>query len=178
MREALGLSAPYVIQAGDIGFSFNKGLMGRLIRFGEWLKGKFGSEWNHEFVVSKFEDGEWWIIQATMKGVIETKLKDVAPGGRYITMPPPTECDRAKILAFNYAELGVRYSVLSDVAIGVDIVTWNWVPSLMNSYKRTWNCSGLVNESLRYAGMLHQWINIYTVTPQMGFDVLTQSQAS
>ena len=177
----------YQIQAGDIGFAHNRGLMGRLIRFGEWLKGKglkrlwrrlrgekipLNELWNHEFIVSKFENGEWWIIQATMEGVIESPLKSVAPGGRYITLAPPIQCDRAKILEFAYSQVGTRYSILSDVAIGIDIVTWNWFPAFMNSYKRTWNCSGLTNEALRYAGWLHQWINVYTVTPQQGFDAL------
>ena len=159
----------YVIQAGDIGFAHNKGTMGRLIRFGEHLKGVWGSEWNHEFIVSKFEDGQWWIIQATMKGVIESPLESVAPGGHYITMPPPPECDRAKILEFAYEMLGSKYSFLSDIAIAIDMLTWNWVPALMNSYRRTWNCSGLTNEAMRYAGWLHPWINVYTVTPQMGY---------
>jgi hypothetical protein len=180
VRGALGFSIPYVIQAGDVGFSHNNGVMGRIIRFGEHLKGVYGSEWNHEFVVSKFENNEWWIIQATMKGVIETPLKDVAPGkgGHYVTMAPPPECNRVKILEFAYGELGAKYSILSDVAIGIDMLTWNWVPSLMNSYTRTWNCSGLTNECLRYAGWRHEWVNIYTVTPQQGFDALTESHAS
>jgi hypothetical protein len=167
---------PYQIQAGDIGFAHTHGFVGRLIRFGEMLKGKFGSEWNHEFVVSKFENGEWWIIQATFEGVIETPLELVAPGGHYITLPPPPECDRAKVLEFAYAELGAKYSILSDIAIGIDMLTWNWVPALMNSYKKTWNCSGLTNECLRFAGWLHEYVNIYTVTPQMGFNAVTSGQ--
>jgi hypothetical protein len=29
---------------------------------------------------------------------------------------------------------------------------------------------------MRFAGWLHQWTNIYTVTPQQGFDALTAGQ--
>ncbi|HWD97367.1 MAG TPA: hypothetical protein VG246_13180 [Acidimicrobiales bacterium] len=158
------------IQAGDIGFAHTKGLMGRLIRLGEALKGKLGSEWNHQFVVDRIVDGVPYIIQATFEGVTDTApLSMVAPGGRYITMPPPPEVDRGKLLEFCRSEVGTKYSLLSDVAIGIDILSWNWVPALMNSYRRTWQCAGLINEGMRFGGWLHQWVNCNTVTPQMGF---------
>jgi hypothetical protein len=176
----------YNIQAGDIGFAHSHGAMGRIIRLGEILKGKDSwhqfilwlkgedDKWNHEFVVDRFEDGKWYIIQAIFEGVTDQyPLDTVAPGGKYVTMAPPPEVDRAKLLEFCRGEVGAKYSILSDVAIGVDCITWNWVPSLMNSYKRTWNCSGLVNEGMRFAGWLKQWVNIYTVTPQDGYDAVT-----
>jgi hypothetical protein len=159
--------------AGDIGFARTTGVMGRLIRFGELLKGKPGSEWNHQFIVDRQIDGEWYIIQATMRGVTDTaKLADVAPGGKYVTMSPPTECDRAKILEFNRAQVGDKYSFLTILSIAFDILTWNFVPAFMNSYRQSWVCSGLVNESMRYAGWLHEYINVYLVTPQQGFNAL------
>ena len=163
------------IAAGDIGFAHTKGIMGRLIRFGEMLKGKRGKEWNHQFVVDRQINGEWYIIQAKFSGVSDScKLDDVAPGGYFMTVAPPRECDRAKILEFNRAQVGATYSVLTILSIAIDIVTWNWVPALMNSYRQSWVCSGLVNESLRYAGWLHQWVDLYTVTPQMGYCALVE----
>jgi hypothetical protein len=179
-----------VIQAGDIGFAHTHGWMGRLIRFGEIIKGKDSwrqflkwlrgedDKWNHEFVVNEFKDGEWYIIQATFEGVTDTApLSTVAPHeGHYMTMDPPAECDRTKILEFCRAQVGDPYSILSDVAIGVDMVTWSWVPALSNCYRVTFNCSALVNEALRFAGWLHQWPDIYTVTPQDGFEAVTSGQ--
>lgn len=175
-----------MIQAGDIGFAHTHGAMGRLIRLGEilkgkdtwkqfllWLRGK-DTKQNHEFVVNEFKDGDWYIIQATFEGVTDTaKLVDVAPGGTYVTMAPPPEVDRDKLLEFCRGEVGEKYSILSDAAIGIDCLTWNWVPSLMNSYRRTWNCSALIEEGMRFAGRYRPVINIYTVTPQDGYDALT-----
>ncbi len=160
------------IQSGDIVFAHNKGWMAKLIRLGEWIK-FHESEWNHECVVDRFENGEWYVIQAEIRGVTDTcKLIDVAPGGKFIVVEPPIECDREKILEFNRAQVGTRYSLLTILAIAIDIVTWNWVPAFSNSRRRSWVCSGLVNESMRYAGWLYEWVNIYIVTPQQGYFAL------
>ena len=161
-----------MIQPGDLVFAHNKGWMAKLIRLGEWLKLR-QSEWNHECIVDRFEDGHWYVIQAELRGVTDTcRLEDVAPGGRYVVEPPPEGADPAKILEFNRAQVGTRYSILTIVAIAVDVVTWNWVPAFSNSRKRSWICSGLVNESLRYAGWLYEWTNIYVVTPQQGWGAI------
>lgn len=158
------------VSVGDIGFAKTKGVMGRLIRLGEVLRFKKGSEWNHEFIVSDFRDGEFYITQATLRGVTNTaKLTEVAPGGHYITMPPPFEVDRQKLLLFAASQVGITYSLGTILAIALDIVTWNWVPSFRGSRKPSWICSGLVNEALRFGGWLHQWIDIYTVTPAQGY---------
>jgi hypothetical protein len=147
--------------------------MARLIRLGEWIK-FHQSEYNHWFIVDRFENGEWYVIQAEIRGVTNTcKLTDVAPGGKYVTMAPPEGCDRDKILEFNRGQVGTHYSLLTILAIAIDILSWNWVPALTNSHKRSWICSALVAESLRYAGWLYEWINIYTVMPQAGYDAVT-----
>ena len=158
------------MQAGDIGFAHTKGILGRLIRLGEWLKGR-GSEWNHCFVIDRITEEGAYIIQATLRGVTDSALlSDVAPGGTYITFSPP--CDREKLLEFAKAQVGARYSFLTILSIAIDIVSWNWVPSLMNSYRQSWVCSGLLCEGMRYGGWLHEWVNIYTVTPQQAYDAL------
>lgn len=164
---------------GDIGFSHNRGLMARLIRLGEWLKGH-GSEWNHQFIVSDQVDvdGCPFVIQATLRGVTGTaRLDMVAPkGGKYVTMWPPQGVNRDRVLEFGKKQVGIKYSWLTILADAIDILTWNWVPALMNSYRPSWTCSGLVMEALRYGGYLHEWTNIYQVTPQMGYDALTAGQ--
>ena len=159
-----------MIQPGDIGFARTTGIMGRLIRLGEWLKFR-KSDYNHMFVVA--EDGIH-IIQATLRGVTDTALlTDVAPGGKYFTMSAPSEVDIAKLLEFCRAQVGSKYSFLTIMSIAFDTLTWNWVPALMNSYRQSWVCSGLTCEALRYGGWLFQVVNIYTITPQTAYDALT-----
>lgn len=163
-----------MIQAGDIGWARTTGIMGRLIRLGEWLRFR-KSEWNHQFVVTDTVDvdGMPFIIQATMRGVTDTaRLDQVAPGGTYITIPPPPEVDRAKLLKFCKAQVGLEYGYWTDIAMAIDIVTWNWFPALRGARKQSWQCSALVNEGLRFGGWLHPWLSIYNIFPQEGYDAL------
>lgn len=165
-------------EAGDIGFAHTTGTMGALIRVGEWLRFRRGSEWNHAFIVSDHvdTDGTPFIIQATMSGVTDTaRLDEAAPGGHYITMPPPPQCDRAKILGFAKRAVGTSYGLGTDVGIGFDIVTWDWVPSVRGARKPSWICSALVLEALRFAGLLVDLIDIYTPTPATAYIILTTS---
>jgi len=163
------------VQAGDVGFAHNHGIMGRLIRLGETFRFKKWSTWNHEFVVSQvLEDGTALIIQATLRGVIESPLETVAPGGRYVTMAPPDAVDRHELLVFCRSQLGIRYGVGTILAIAIDIVTWDWFPAFRGARKPSWICSALVNEGLRYGGWLHDWVDIYCVTPAQGYGALVQ----
>ena len=149
--------------------------MGRLIRLGEHIRFKRGSEWNHMFVVSDEVDvdGTPFVIQATLRGVTDTcRLDQVALGGHYITMPPPDACDRHELLVFAKAQVGVEYGILTILAIALDIVTWDWFPAFRGARKLSWICSALACESMRYAGWLHNFVNIYTVTPQDGWCAL------
>ena len=160
---------------GQIGFAHTTGIMGKMIRFGEALKGKVGSEWNHAFIVSDevSDTGEPLIIQATLKGVTGDKpLSSVAPGGRYTVIDLPEGVDPLQVVAFAKSQIGQRYGLLTILAIAVDILTWNWVPSFEGSRKPSWICSALAAASLRCGGWIHTWINDATVTPQMLFDAL------
>jgi hypothetical protein len=148
--------------------------MGRLIRLGEWMRFKKGSHWNHEFIISDKvdENGEPLVIQATLRGVTDTvPLSQVAPGGRYLTMPPPDGVDRHKMLVFATSQVGIEYGFLTILAIAIDIVTWDWFPSFRGARKQSWICSALVEESMRYGGYLRHWVNIYTVTPAESYFV-------
>ena len=162
-------------QAGDIGFARTTGIMGRLIRLGEWLSFRRGSKWNHEFVVSdKVDtDGVPFVIQATLRGVTDTaRLDEVAIGGDYVLVSPPDAVDRHELLAFLKAQVGIRYGFWTILAISLDIVTWQWFPAFRGARKQSWICSALVNEAMRFAGWLHPWIDIYTVTPAQGWEAL------
>jgi hypothetical protein len=123
------------------------------------------------FVVDRIVGGVPYIIQAKFKGVTNTGTIDFY---EYVTMSPPDEVFRNKLLEFCRAQVGSRYSFLTILSIAFDIVSWNWVPAVMNSYRQSWICSGLVCEGMRYGGWLHPWVNLYLVTPQQAYDVLAK----
>ena len=158
-------------QIGDIGFSHNSGLMGKLIRVGEWLKLRHGKI-NHEFVVTDIIDGVPYIVQATLRGVIKTPLSEVAPGGYYFLFTPPAEVDIAKLVEFEEKQVGMEYGILTIIAIAIDILSWSWVPSFRGSRKGSWICSALANEGLRFGGWYWPWVNIYDMTPEEGLSAL------
>ena len=158
-------------QVGDIGFSHNKGWMGKLIRFGEWLKLRRGNI-NHEFVVTEIVGGTPYVVQATLRGVIKSPLSDVAPGGYYFLFTPPAEVDISKLVEFEEKQVGMRYGILTILAIMIDIVSWSWVPSFRGSRKSSWICSAVVNEGLRFGGWYWPWVNIYDITPEEGLAAL------
>lgn len=153
------------IKPGYIGFSRTTGVLGRLIQVGE--KWKFGDgEYNHSFVVvslgSSYDDV--WIVQATLKGVVLSHLSDLYPTTSEILLtPPPEECDLDKVVLFASEQVGAPYGLLSDICIAVDILTPVWFWAVRRN--GTWICSALAAESLRYAGMLENWPDIYGVTP-------------
>jgi hypothetical protein len=160
------------VKVGQIGFAHNKGLMGRLIRLGEHLRFK-RSDWNHQFAVVDVDaNGNATIIQATLKGVILSPLESVATGGRYILLDAPAEVDVTKMLEFFRAQVGLEYGLLTDIAMGIDIVSWQWVPALRGARKESWQCAALINEGMRFGGWLHNWLDIYSIFPQQSYDAL------
>ena len=172
---------------GDIGFARTKlsrnglsiaGVMGWLIRLGEWLRFR-RCKVNHQFVVERVVDGVPYVIQATMRGVTDTaRLDEVAPGGEVITMAPPKCVDREKLLEFCRSKVGLEYGYLTDLAIAIDTVTWQWVPAFRGARKESWQCAALINQGMLYAGWLHDWLDIYTIFPEQGYDALLAALAN
>ena len=154
---------------GQIGFARTKGIFGKIIRLGEFLKGRPGSQWNHAFVIGdKIIDGEPNVIQATIRGVTDTaRLSDVAPGGKLKVVDLPSGVSPQLVLAFAKSQVGASYGLLTILAIATDTLTSNWVPAFQGSRKISWICSALAAESLRCGGWIHNWVNVATVTPQM-----------
>jgi len=158
--------------AGDIVFAHSNGIMGRAIRFGEFLRWRKGSHWNHACVVSKIaKDGTVYVIQADIHGVNEATLESV---GEYIIIEPPAGVSRAKILNFTRNQVGSKYGLLSILSIVFDIISPNWFPSLRR--KNSWICSAVTGEALRFGGWLQNWPDVYTVTPAQLFDAVANIQ--
>ena len=154
------------IKRGMTGFAATDGTMGALIRFGEKLRWKEG-KYNHCFTVvsegATYED--IWIVQATMKGVVKSTLASMIPTSTFLSMYDITELggDLEKAAWFAEKQLGDPYGLLSDICIGVDILSPKWF--LEARRDGTWICSALAHESMRFAGVYFDVGDIYMVSP-------------
>ena len=153
---------------GDIVFARSNGIMGRAIRLGERLRWRRGSKWNHVAIVSHVKNGVAYITQAEPRGVTNDKRLNTV--GEYVLVKPPVMVSAHKTVEFASLQVGHRYSFLSIWSIFFDILTPNWFPAFRRD--DTWICSSLVAESLRYGGYLHNWADIYTVTPAQLYEAL------
>jgi hypothetical protein len=144
--------------------------MAKCIRFAERLRWKKGYYWNHACVISRVEpDGTAHVIQAQLKGVAEARLDSI---GHYVILEPPYGVNRNKVVAFSKLQLGSSYGVLSIISIVFDIISPNWFWSLRAP--NTWICSAVTGEALRYAGFLHNWDDLYCITPSQLFEALVE----
>lgn len=156
------------MQAGDLVFAHSRGVIGKAIRFGEFIRGgSKGSKWNHVAILDRQdENGNWYIIQAEAKGVTNDKLlSSIAPGGHYEIVPCPV--NPAYLLAFARPQVGAKYGIITIVSCISDIILPD---AICLRRANTWICSGLVAAALMYAG----WPetigiaaqDIYTITPK------------
>ena len=153
---------------GDIVFAHSNGLMGRAIRLGERLRWRRGSKWNHVAIVSSVHDDIVFITQAEPRGV--TNDKQLHTVGEYILITPPANISKTNMVKFATEQVGKPYSFLSIASIVLDILSPNWFPAFRRH--STWICSSLVGESLRFGGYLHEWDDIYTVTPSQLYEAI------
>jgi hypothetical protein len=155
--------------AGDLVRCHSKGVVGRGIRWAEWIRWRRGSEWNH-FAWLDHDEAGWIVGQAEARGVtINSALADVAPGGSYEIVPLPAGVDRAKALEFLRAQVGRRYGFVTIASILLTILG----PSFLNvMVPDTWICSAVAAEGLRAGGWIHPWGDIYQVTPAQLSDAL------
>ncbi len=155
------------IRPGYIGYVKSSGTMAKLIRFGEGLSGK--AQVNHAII---FGDNAK-VIQAEMKGVTyDVKYEDILAHEICYVVRPPLFVDLRKVVDFGEFYVGCEYGTMTDVAIGIDMVTAQWVPSFRGARKDSIICSALVEQALRFGGYLHHWVDVYSPTPQQSKDVL------
>jgi hypothetical protein len=154
------------IKRGMTGFAKTDGTMGALIRFGEKLRWKVG-KYNHCFTVvtegSNYD--EIIIVQATMKGVITSTLENLIASSEIVSMYDITDLggDLEKAAWFAEQQVGDPYGLLSDICIGVDIISPQWF--LETRRAGTWICSALAHEAMRYAGVYYDVPDVYMVSP-------------
>lgn len=148
--------------------------MGRAIRFGETLRWKRGSQFNHVAIVSEIRNGVPYVIQAEPRGI--SNDKPITSVGLFITRRPPRGVDPKKVVTFAKKQVGYKYGWFSIVSVFFDILTPNWFPSFRRD--NTWICSALGAEALRYGGWFYSWPDIYTVTPAQLYDVYRSTPLS
>ena len=158
---------------GDIGFQRSTRTMGRLVLLGTWLKFR-KAFFTHQFAIDRIEGGVVYVIQAQTKGVTNSMtLDELKTRGPVTIISPPPEVDIEKFLTFCRAQIGDKYGFLTDFGMAIDILTWQWFPSVRGSRTDSWQCSALINEGLRFGGWLHDWQDIYAILPDEGYDALT-----
>ena len=146
---------------GDLIFCRGSGIVSRAIRLAERIRWRAGSKWNHVAVLEAKSLAGWTVVQAGGRGVTSTPLSAMAPGGGYVVVPAPETC-REDVVAFARAQVGSQYGYLTIASIVVTLLSPNFVNVMLPN---TWICSALAAESLRAGGWVHNWPDVYQVSP-------------
>lgn len=173
----MGTIPPETAEPGDLVFCHSAGVVGAGIRLAEffrrdWYESKLGitrSErpgdfWNHVAVLTQVvgTPDNWMVIQAEGKGVAAAKLGTVAPGGKYEIVRLPKGLDPGKVVRFMNAQTGSHYGFVTIASILVTLLTPRFFNVMLPG---TWICSAVAGEALRFGGWLHDWSDVYQVTP-------------
>lgn len=156
---------PDEVRRGDTGYARTDGLMGLLIRVGEWLKWRDG-EHNHAFTV--VTEGDSWesieIVQATLRGVVKSSMAELLSSAiRVELLHNPGHVDPSMVAWFAERQVGDPYGLLSILCNALDILTPDWFIAFRR--RGTWICSALAAESMRFGGLYVDWDDIYIPTP-------------
>lgn len=123
-----------------------------------------GSRFNHVAIVDyQLPDGDWALIQALGSGVIldrELGPSRLSQHHHFSVVSCPA--NRELTLQFARAQEGRRYGFVSILSFVVTMFSPGFVNVML---PQTWICSALAAESLRYGAWLHDWPDIYQVTP-------------
>lgn len=169
---------------GDLVFCHSAGIVGKLIRLGQWLNRKTRSRgWyqeNHVAVLDRWDPvaGDWTIIQAESRGVTDQAyLSSVTPNGNHRVVPLPSTVDRDAFVWFMRSQVGAHYGFLTIASIAFNILT----PSFVHvdfRHDTTWICSAVASGGLWFAGWRPITIapDLYSVTPAQ-LDQLINSAA-
>lgn len=104
-------------RAGDIGAASGTAFVSKLIQTGQRWHGDPDWRWNHIVVVV---DDNGNTVEATGSGVTRGH---VDRHDLILNLGCPAGVDRAKVVGFAVAHLGVEYGYFDDVLLGVDCLT-------------------------------------------------------
>lgn len=145
-------------------FVHKRDYFGRAVDFGQARRG-YGasSHWNHVALARGSQ-----VVQATIHGVESATLASLGDDVEVVKLPAGTSASKAWLFA--NAQIEDTYDWLSDICLGLDVLTPNWFPAFRRD--GTWQCAALVAESLRFGGWLWDWPNIYTLYPAELYEAL------
>ncbi len=162
------------MQRGDLVFCHNEKLVSRAIRWGEWLRFRKGAHWNHVATLYEPFGDDWIILQANDKGVgLSGSLSGLQMKGKVCVVPAPVGVDTELQLDFLHNQIGSRYGFLTAVSIVFTLLLPRFINVMLPN---TWICSALAAEGLRAGGWLHNWPDLYQVTPAQLFEALTNDK--
>lgn len=154
------------VSVGDLVFCHSKGLVGWGIRVAQRLRNpSAAATWNHvATVVDTTSPGAPWVIAAEGHGVRRRRLTEVAPGGKFCTVPRPYGVQ--PILQTEYLEdvCGDKYGFLTIASCLLTLLT----PSAFAFRKPgTYICSGLATVALTFGGWpeASKVQDLYQITP-------------
>ena len=154
---------------GDVIFAHGKGFIARAIQFGELLRWKRGRRWNHAAIVAEVRPGQVRVIQAEGHGVTSTWMRSVAEVGSVVELVPCPAADWQRVVEFAEAQIHDDYGFLSILSIAISIVA-PWFLTIRQP--GTWVCSALAGECLRAGGWLHDWPDVYQVSPAQLYEAV------
>jgi hypothetical protein len=147
---------------GDLVFCHGKGFISWAIRFAERIRFRRGTKFNHVAVLVGPVGEDWRVIEALGSGVKYGLLSELMASGPVQIVSPPSMCSRLQILRFMQAQEGSKYGFLTIVSTALSLI----LPGSITFFAPgTWICSAVVGEALRFAGWLHNWPDIYQVSP-------------
>jgi hypothetical protein len=166
-------------QPGDLVAFNTRGMFGRLIQLGQWLRraDRPFRRWHHiAVIVDHFPDAtghgsdgdpadpaSWIVVQAARR-VDKVWLDDVSPNRPFAVLRCPDGVNRSEVVAQANALIGAKYGILSVLSIAFNLLTPKFVHV---DWRRdsTWICSALGAWCLHAGGWLHPWSSIYEVLP-------------
>ena len=96
--------------------------------------------------------------------MLRAKLSDVAPGGSYAILSCPKGVERELVVAEAQKLLRDKYAFISIASIAFNLLLP--LPIRLNVYENgTLICSAVTALALLAGGWLHQWPDLYQVTP-------------
>lgn len=146
-------------QPGDIAGFKTHSAFGTAIGIGEWIRrsDRAYRDYHHIGVVS--EPGK--VVQAARR-VDEVTFEEAAGGGDFDVFRCPPNVNRELVVAQARTLIGDPYDLLTIACITLTLETPNLV-----AFRRegAWICSGLAAYCLKAGGWLHDFRDLYQVTP-------------
>lgn len=140
---------------GSIGLTQVRGLVGLLIRLGQWLNGDGSRNFEHAFMLTATDpDGTAWICEAEPETGVSEVLLSKYRGRKILWLPCPEQYSFDVVTAAREM-VGIRYSVLDYFAIAAQRLDLRILAPAL----RCWTihsqhqiCSGMVEAAASQGG--------------------------